>query len=185
MKTRFAVWVGIFAFALAARGGVLVGLVGTSSGDPIAGEESITIYNSTGAFGCSTSGGTPICTPATFDNVVLTVNGTIHLDLGNIAPGLADSSTYASGAFVDGSIDSLSLTLSLSTTTLVDDLHGTHLVASAINLSGLPVNGSLAPIDASAAVVTLPEPGTLPVSLCTAIFLLFAALLKRRVRGVI
>jgi len=34
-------------------------------------------------------------------------------------------------------------------------------------------------------VVTLPEPGTLPVSLCTAIFLLFAALLKRRVRGVI
>jgi hypothetical protein len=106
------------------------------------------------------------------------------LDLGDIAPGLADSSTYASGIFVDGSIDSLSLTLSLSTTTLVDDLHRTYLVTSAINLSGLPVNGSLASIEASPALVALPaEPGTLPVFLCILIFLLFAALLKRRVRA--
>jgi hypothetical protein len=180
MKTVIAVWVGLFASALTAHSTILVGFVGVNPGDPIAGEEDLTVYNSTGpAFGCSTSNGTPVCTPVTFDNAVLTVNGTIQLHLGDIGPGLTDSSAYPSGVFIDGSIDSLSLTFSLSTTSLVSDLHDTYDVASVISLSHLAVDGSLAPIDASPALINVPEPGMFPVLLSIEI-LLFAAVLKGR-----
>lgn len=182
MKTVLAVWVGFFAFALTAHGSILVGFVGTNPGDPIAGEEDLTVYNATGpAFGCSTSSGTPVCTPVTFDNVVLTVNGTIQLHLGDIGPGSTETSAYPSGVFIDGSIKSLSLTFSLSTTNLVSDLHDIYNVASVISLSGLPVDGSLASIDASPALVNVPEPGMFPFLLFVHISL-FAALLKGRVK---
>jgi len=180
MKTVTAVWVGLFASALIAHGSILVGFVGANPGDPIAGEEDLTVYNATGpAFGCSTPSGTPVCTAVTFDNVVLTVNGTIQLHLGDIGPGVTETSSYASGVFVDGSIDSLSLTFSLSTTSLVTDLHNTYNVASVISLASLPVDGSLAPIDASPALVSAPEPGMFPFLLCIGV-LLFLALLKGR-----
>ena len=67
---------GIAAFAVPVHASVLLGLVGTESDVPIAGQEDVVIYDLTGpVFGCLTSVGTPICTAVTFENVVLTVDG--------------------------------------------------------------------------------------------------------------
>src|SRR5580704_8010824 len=86
----------------------VLGFIGTESGVPITGQEDVVIYNLTGpAWGCSTPAGTPICTPVTFDNVVLTVDGRT-LNLGNIAPGSAETYAVPGGTFADGTIDSLS-----------------------------------------------------------------------------
>ncbi len=142
-----------------------LGSVGTESGVPIAGQEDVVIFNMTGpSQGCSTALGTPICTAVTFDNVTLTVNGTDTLNLGDIAPGMTETYTFSNGTFVDGSIMSLALAVTLSTTSLSDDLGNTYTVDAGISLSGLPVDGTYADIAASLAQMTnVPEPAYAPV----------------------
>ncbi len=170
---------GVFVSAVTAHASSIpLGLIGTEPGTPIAGEEDVIVYNNTGpVFGCSSSAGSPICTPVIFDDVVLTINGAIQLELGNIGPGFAETATYSGGVFIDGSIKSLSLTTSLSTTNLVTDLHSTYEVDSAISLSGIPTDGSLDLI--SARQLNTPEPSTLPVLLPIHILLCLALLTKR------
>lgn len=162
---------------LAASGSVLVGFVGVEPDTPIAGEEDLIVYNDTGAtFGCSTPSGTPICTTVTFNNVVLTINGTTNLTLGEIAPGAEETYTLPSGVFIDGSITSVSLSISLSNTTLISDLNTVFTVDPAISLTGVPVDGSLAQIDAT---VVTPEPNTLVLLLAAGLLLWFAYIRKR------
>lgn len=143
-----------------ASAGPILGAIATESGVPITGEEDIVIFNFTGpSDGCSTPAGTPICTSVTFDNASLTVNGSDTLSLGDLAPGMTETFTLPSGVFIDGSVLSLAFSATLSTTSLTDDLGNSYTVSSNISLTGLPVDGSFAPITASPAVVGVPEPG--------------------------
>jgi hypothetical protein len=182
--SRLIAIVGFLVPTFFAQADTVVGLVGTEPGTPIAGEEDVIVYDNTGSiFGCSTPNGTPIWTPVIFDDVVLTINGSIPLDLGNIDPGFAETATYPDGVFIDGSIKSLSLTFSLSTTDVTTDLNQTYDLAPSVSLSGLPVNGSIALIEASPNIVVTPEPDPLPVFLVVQIVFVFAALSKTRVKG--
>jgi hypothetical protein len=161
MRLLRAFLFGIAAFALPIHASVVLGLIGTESGVPITGEEDVVIYNVTGPiFGCSTSAGTPICTAVTFDNAVVTVNGTT-LDLGNIGPGVTETYTLPGGVFVDGSITSLSFSATLSTTALTDDLGNHYNVSSSFTLTGIPTDGSLPTIAAPPALTSVPEPSSL------------------------
>jgi hypothetical protein len=162
---------GMAAFALPVHASVVLGSVGTESGVPFAGEEDVVIFNFTGpTWGCSTGAGTPICTAVTFDNVVLTVDGT-PLNLGNIGPGVTETYTLPGGIFIDGSISSLSLSATLSTTALTDDLGDTFHVGSSLVLTSLPTDGSLPTIAAPPALLSVPEPSSLALlmGLCLAV----------------
>ena len=140
---------------------IAVGFVGTEPGTPIGGEEDLVVYNSTGTtFGCSSAAGTPVCTAVTFDNVVLTVNNTVSIHLGDIAPGVKETDALPGGVFVSGSITSLTFSATLSSNQLTQDSKATSLVDPAIMISGLAVNGNLNTI--SATTVSSPEPATLP-----------------------
>jgi hypothetical protein len=155
---------GVFVAAIPSRADVFLGAIGTEPDTPISGEEDIVIYNLTGPlFGCSTPDGTPVCTPVTFDDVVLTINGTTLLDVGDVGPGVTETYPLPGGVFVDGGITSLSLSADLSTTSLVDDLSNSYNVNSSISLSGLPTDGTFANINGTPATATTPEPRTLPV----------------------
>lgn len=141
-----------------------LGAVATESGVPITGQEDIVIFNFTGPVqGCSTAGGTPICTAVIFDNVTLTVNGTDTLNLGNIGPGSTETYTLSGGTYGDGLVTSLKLAATLSTTSLTDDLGNTFSVDANILLDGLPVDGTYAAIAASPASTTIPEPAYMPM----------------------
>jgi len=137
---------------------VLLGFIGTESGVPVNGEEDVVIYNLTGpVWGCSTAAGTPICTAVTFDNVILTVNGTA-LSVGDVAPGTSETFGLPDGIFADGSITSLSLSATLSTELLTDDLGNTYQVLPGLALTGLATDGSLPAIPAALALTSVPEP---------------------------
>jgi hypothetical protein len=152
--------VAALAFGSSLSAATLLGLVGTESGVPILGQEDIVVYNFTGpSQGCSTVGGTPICTSVTFKNVVLsiTAGSTFTVNLGDIAPGMTESYAFPNGVFADGSITDLGLTATLSDTALTDDLGNVINVAASISLTHLPVDGSFAEIDA-----TLVNPNAAP-----------------------
>jgi hypothetical protein len=182
MKLLRGLLCGIAAFALPVHAAVLLGLVGTESDVPVAGEEDVIIYNLTGPiFGCSTSVGTPICTAVTFDNVVLTVDGK-PLDLGDIGPGVTETYTFPDGVFVDGSITSLSLSATLSVTTLYDDHGGQYNVSSSFFLNNIATDGSLPVIVAPPAVPSsIPEPSSL--ALLTGLCLVGGAVVRRSHRS--
>jgi len=181
MRLLRAFLFGIAAFALPIHASVVLGLIGTESGVPITGEEDVVIYNVTGPiFGCSTSAGTPICTAVTFDNAVVTVNGTA-LDLGNIGPGVTETYTLPGGVFVDGSITSLSFSATLSTTALTDDLSNNYNVSSSFTLTGIPTDGSLPTIAAPLALTSVPEPSSL--ALLVGMLACGAAVVLRRQRS--
>lgn len=160
-----ALCLGVFTAVIPARADVFLGALGIEPDTPISGEEDIVIYNLTGPlFGCSTPDGTPICTPVSFDDVVLTINGSTLLDVGDVGPGETETYSLPGGVFVDGGITSLSLTADLSTTSLVDDLSNSYNVNSSFSLSGLPTDGTLANINGTPAITAAtPEPRTLPV----------------------
>jgi len=181
MKLWRVLFYGIAPFALPIHASVVLGLIGTESGVPITGEEDVVIYNVTGPiFGCSTSAGTPICTAVTFDNAVVTVNGTA-LDLGNIGPGVTETYTLPGGVFVDGSITSLSFSATLSTTALTDDLSNNYNVSSSFTLTGIPTDGSLPTIAAPLALTSVPEPSSL--ALLVGMLACGAAVVLRRQRS--
>jgi hypothetical protein len=151
----------ILAFAPTLHASVLIGFIGTDPGVPLPGKEDVIIYNLTGPlWGCSSPSGIPICTPVTFQNVVLTINGTM-LKLADIGPGLAETSQVAGGIFVNGSILSLSFAATLAPAVLIDDLGHSLNVVSSISQSGLPLDGSLAGIAAD--VTSVPEPSFIPL----------------------
>jgi hypothetical protein len=165
MKLWRGLLFGIAAFALPVHASVILGLVGTESGVPIAGEEDVVIYNVTGPmFGCLTSAGTPICTAVTFDNAVLTVDGTA-LDLGDIGPGVTETYTLPGGIFVDGSITSLSFSATLSTTALTDDLGHHYNVSSSFVINNIATDGSLPSVAVPLALTSVPEPSSLALLL--------------------
>jgi hypothetical protein len=165
MKFLRAFLLGFVAFGLSAHASVLLGLVGIEPDVPIPGEEDVVIYNLTGpTFGCSTGNGTPICTAVTFDNVILTINGG-PLDVGDVGPGSSDTFALAGGTFNDGSITSLSLSATLSTTFLSDDLGNHYNVSLELFLNGIATDGSLPEIAAAPALTGVPEPSPL-VFLC-------------------
>jgi hypothetical protein len=156
---------GVVAIVLPAHAAVLLGLVGIEQDVPIAGQEDVVIYNLTGpTFGCSTGNGTPICTAVTFDNVILTVNGGV-LDVGDVGPGSSETFTLPGGTFSDGWITSLSLSATLSTTFLSDDLGNDYNVRPELFLNGIATDGSLPEIGAAPALTGIPEPSAL-VFLC-------------------
>jgi hypothetical protein len=180
MKLWRFLFYGIGAFALPIHASIVLGLIGTESGVPITGEEDVVIYNVTGpAFGCSTSAGTPICTPVTFDNAVVTVNG-IALDLGDIGPGVTETYPLPGGVFVDGSITSLSFSATLSATALTDDLGNHYNVSSSFSLADIPTDGSLPTIAAPLSITSVPEPSSL--ALLMGLLAFGAALVLRRQR---
>jgi len=153
---KVAVW-GIGAFVVPVHASVVLGLIGTESGVPGSGLEDVAIYNLTGPlWGCSTPAGTPVCTATTFENVQLTINGST-LNLGNIDPGVTETYTIPGGTFVDGTINSLSFSATLSSTVLTDDLGNTLNVDSSLLLTGIPTDGSLPSIEAALAS-SVPEP---------------------------
>jgi hypothetical protein len=160
-----ALFLALFVFVLPVRADLVLGAIGIEPDTPIAGEEDIVIFDLTGPTdGCSTPGGTPVCTAVSFDNLVLTINGTTQLSVGNVDPGITETYPLAGGVFVDGSITSLAFSADLSTTVLTDDLANTYHVDSPILLSGLPTDGTLADIDATlASTVPTPEPDLLPL----------------------
>ena len=160
MKLLRAFLCGIAAFALPIHASVVLGLIGTEPGIPSPAGEDVVIYNVTGPiFGCSTAAGTPICTAVTFDNAVLTINGT-PLSLGNIGPGYIETDTLPGGVFANGSITSLSFSATLSTTALTDDLGNNYNVSSLFSLTGIPTDGSLPTIAAPLALTSVPEPSS-------------------------
>jgi hypothetical protein len=180
MKLWRAFLCGIAAFALPVHASVVLGLIGTESGVPINGEEDVVVYNVTGPiFGCSTSAGTPICTAVTFDNAVVTINGT-PLDLGNIGPGVTETYTLPGGVFADGSITSLSFSATLSNTALTDDLGNDYNVSSSFTLTGIATDGSLPTIVDPLALTSVPEPASL--ALCVGLLACGAAVALRRQR---
>jgi hypothetical protein len=121
----------LLALASILQADVVLGAFQTEPGVPIAGEEDIAIYNLTGAaFGCSTTAGTPICTPVTFDDLVLTVNDVTAISLGDVGPRATESLTFPNGTVADGTITSLSVSFSLSATSLVGDHFQVYDVAS-------------------------------------------------------
>jgi hypothetical protein len=166
--------------AIPARADVFLGAIGIEPDTPITGEEDIVIYDLTGpSFGCSTLDGTPICTPVTLDDVVLTINGT-PLDLGDVGPGETETYPLLGGVFPDGAITSLSLSADLSATTLIDDLANTYHVDSSISLTGLPTDGSLAYIEGTPVTTATPEPNTLPALVPLFFLFGFALIIRRR-----
>lgn len=145
---------------------IAIGAIATESGVPIAGQEDVVIFNFTGPVdGCATVAGTPICTSLTFQNVVLNINGTDLVQLGDLGPGMTESFSFVGGTYTDGAISSLAISATLSQTDLVNDLSNTYVVDANLTLSGLPVDGSFSEIDASPAAVIglVPEPPSLPL----------------------
>jgi hypothetical protein len=180
MKLLRVLFYGIAAFALPVHASVVLAEIGTESGVPIIGEEDVVIYNVTGPiFGCSTSAGTPICTAVTFDNAVVTVNGT-PLNLGDIGPGVTETYTLPGGVFADGSITSLSFSATLSTTSLTDDLGNNYNVSSLFSLTGIATDGSLPTLAAPLALTSVPEPSSL--ALLVALLASGTAVVLRRQR---
>jgi hypothetical protein len=154
----------LISMSTAARADTVLGLVGVEPGTPIVGEEDIVIYNNTGLVsGCSTPSGTPICTPVTFADTELTINGSIHLLLGDIAPGYVETDLDAGGVFAAGSITSLSLTTTLSTSVLTNDMGVTVTVDPDVAIASVPTGGSLFLISVASEPVSVPEPFLTPL----------------------
>jgi hypothetical protein len=144
-------------FALPVHASVVLGSIGIEPDTPVTGVEDVVIFNLTGPlWGCSTANNAPICTAITFENVVLTVNGTA-LDLSDIAPGITETYLLPGGEFPDGSVTSLSLSATLSNTVLTDDLGSTYDVSPSLLLTGIATDGSLPTIAAPLALTSVPE----------------------------
>ena len=158
MKLFCTVLCGVALFAAPIHASERLGFIGTDSGVPNAGNEDVVIYNLTGpVWGCSSPSGIPVCTPVTFENVVLTINGS-PLSLADIAPGVSETYTVPGGTFVDGTINSLSFNATIAPTVLTDDLGNLLSADSFISLTGLPTDGSLASITDD--VTSIPEPSS-------------------------
>jgi len=161
MKFLRTLLYGLALIALPVHASVVLGHVGIETDVPGTGEEDVVVYNVTGPiFGCSTAATFPICTAVTFDNAVLTVNGT-QLDLGDIGPGITETYTVPDGVFLDGFITSLSFSATLSTTALTDGLGNHYNVSSTFSLTDIPTDGSLPAIAAPLALTSIPEPSSL------------------------
>jgi hypothetical protein len=117
----------------------------------------------------------------TFQNVVLSVTAgsTFSVDLGDIAPGMIESYSFANGVFADGSITGFSLTATLSDTVLTDDFGNVITVDPNLFWGNLPVDGSFAEIDATLVNPNAaPEPTTFVLALSAG--LLLAARQRRK-----
>lgn len=182
MKLIF-LFIWLFAVLPLEADQVFLGSIGTEIGVPIEGQEDIVIYSLTGpVYGCSTPNGTPVCTPVTFDNATLTVNtanGITPLSLGNLVPGVTETYNLPDGTFTSGSITSLAFAATLSLTTLQEDIGPPVSVDPSISLENIPVDGTLAGIEATAEVAATPEP-SFSLSLALFVFVLCFAHFWRR-----
>lgn len=162
-------------------GVVPVGSIGVELGVPSSGQDDIAIFNATGStYGCSAMSGTPVCTPVTFDNVQVTLNGSNVVSLGDIAPGSTDSYSINGTAFADGTVTSVSFAATLSNTALILDGTGLVNVDSGISVANVPLDGiNSAEIDANPVSLTAtPEPDLIwPALVC--FFLLCLAASRR------